>query len=266
MTELSKSIGNTQSILSVCGLGKTYRLPGLWRRTRLTALSGVTFEILKGTTYGLVGESGGGKSTVGKIICGLTKADAGQVMYKGRDLLKFSKRDRKQISGQIQLVFQDCLGAFDPRQSALAALSETLYLRGQKSKKAREEQAKAMLREVGLGLEQEGLRPFELSGGQRQRLNIARALLNKPEILICDEPVSALDVSIQAQILNLLRKIQRERRLTMLFISHDLPVARLMSDTIGVMQNGRLIEEVSAEDLPDGAKHLYTKELLRASQ
>jgi ABC-type oligopeptide transport system ATPase subunit len=228
-------------------------------------LEGVSFEIPKGTTYGLVGESGGGKSTVGKIICGLTKADSGMVLYKGGNLLDLTKKQRKSLSGEIQLVFQDSLGAFDPRQSALAALDETLRLRGRKPKEARLDLARAMLQEVGLGAQQERLRPHELSGGQRQRLNIARALLNDPDILVCDEPVSALDVSIQAQILNLLRKIQRERHLTMLFISHDLPVARLMSDTIGVMLNGRLVEEARAEDLPEGAKHPYTIELLEAS-
>ena len=157
------------------------------------------------------------------------------------------------MAGEIQYVFQDSLGAFDPRQRALAALEEILRLKGEKSSAERRSRAVAMMAEVGLGPEHESRRPHELSGGQR--LNIARALLSDPEVLICDEPVSALDVSIQAQILNLHRREQRERKLSMLFISHDLPVVRHMCDTIGVMLRGRLADDLKAEDLFGGARH-----------
>jgi ABC-type glutathione transport system ATPase component len=251
--------------LYVSGLRKTYPQPGSsLRRKRLTALDDVSFQAPAGAVYGLVGESGGGKTTVGRIIAGLTPADAGRVLYKGRDLLLLSRRQRRASSGEIQFIFQNSLEAFDPRQSAASALDETLRLRGCDERTLREKKVRAMLREVGLGLEQEALRPHELSGGQRQRLNIARALIGDPDVLICDEPVSALDVSIQAQILNLLRSLWRKRRLTMIFISHDLRVVRFMADTIGIMRRGRLIEEIEAEELPDGARHSYTKELLSA--
>ncbi|MDR1359253.1 MAG: ATP-binding cassette domain-containing protein [Coriobacteriales bacterium] len=253
--------------LVIQGLVKTYALPGqlfLADKKQRRVLDGLSLTISEGETYGLVGESGSGKTTTGRIIAGLTHADEGSVLYGGRDLLTLTKRERRVMAADIQYIFQDSLASLEQRMTAGTILDEVLVIRGVGSRKERLSRVLRILDLVGLRQECFFARPHELSGGQRQRLNIARALITEPKVIICDEPVSALDVSVQAQILNLLRDLQGELGLTLLFISHDLRVVRYMADVIGVIYQGRIVEEAPSERLLADPQHSYTKSLLTA--
>ncbi len=229
------------------------------------AVDDISFEVERGKTYGLVGESGCGKTTTGKCILRINEATSGHIYYKDMDLVTASKSDIAKIRRKIQLIFQDPYGSLNPRQSCGDILREAVVLGpGRHDSKATKERVAELLQTVELLPDMADRYPHELSGGQRQRLGIARALACDPELIVCDEPVSALDVSIQAQIINLFQKIQKELGLTYVFIAHDLAVVRHIADTIGVMYLGHIVETMDAEEIFTHPMHPYTKALLSA--
>jgi peptide/nickel transport system ATP-binding protein len=230
----------------------------------VSAVAGVSFSIRHGQTFGLVGESGCGKTTVGRLIAGLETANGGSLIVDGEDFLQLSKRERRHRSRKVQLIFQDSYASMDPRMRVGSILREPLTIQRIGSRQDQRDQIAAMLDEVGLPRAAVDRYPHEFSGGQRQRLGLARALIVRPKLVIADEPVSALDVSIQAQILNLMLDLQRDLGLTYLFISHDLSVVRYVSDTIGVMYLGKLVELGPADDVYYRPVHPYTKGLIDA--
>ena len=254
-------------LLTVSGLVKSYPL----RRTlpgrpagSVSAVAGVSFEVTAGQTFGLVGESGCGKTTVARLLAGLEHADEGSIFFNGRDLAPLSARQRRLLESGIQLMFQDSFASLDPRMHVRTILSEPLAISKSVRRRGRRRQVLRILDEVGLPAAAAGRYPREFSGGQRQRLALARALIQRPSLIVADEPVSALDVSVQAQILNLMRKLQRQYGLSYLFISHDLSVIRYMADTIGVMYFGKLVETGPAEQICTRPAHPYTAALISA--
>ena len=228
----------------------------------VSAVADVSLAVPAGSTFGLVGESGCGKTTIGRLIVGLEKATSGGIVFGGDDLARLNDRKRRRHGGKVQLMFQDSYAAMDARMRVGTILREPLVIQHQGSRADQQRQVLAILDEVGLPAKAIDRYPHEFSGGQRQRLGLARALILRPDMIVADEPVSALDVSIQAQILNLMRDLQREHELTYLFISHDLQVVRYMADTIGVMYLGKLVECGPAEDVYARPVHLYTKGLI----
>ncbi|MEK4484879.1 ATP-binding cassette domain-containing protein [Psychrobacillus sp. FSL H8-0484] len=230
------------------------------------AVDDVSFDIYKGETLGLVGESGCGKSTTGRTIIRLYNATDGQVIYDGVDVHdKKSKKDLKTFNRKMQMIFQDPYASLNPRMKVLDIIAEGLDIHGLvKNPKERKERVVELLETVGLNREHADRYAHEFSGGQRQRLGIARALAVEPEFIIADEPISALDVSIQAQVVNLLKELQEEKGLTYLFIAHDLSMVKYISDRIGVMYFGKLVELAPAEDLYNNPLHPYTQSLLSA--
>ncbi len=229
------------------------------------AVDGVSFHVPKGETYGLVGESGCGKTTLGKCILKINNPTAGEIHYKGMEIAKMSDKDFSAYRREIQLIFQDPYSSLDPRNSVFAILEEAVRSDGKPHlKEDVEKRVNELLYTVELDPSMSYRYPHEMSGGQRQRLGIARALACNPDLIVCDEPVSALDVSIQAQIINLFKKIQKELGITYLFVAHDLAVVRHISSTIGVMYLGNLVEETKATELYDNPLHPYTKALLSA--
>jgi len=222
------------------------------------AVDGVSLEVRRGQTLGIVGESGSGKSTLARLLLGLERPDAGAVTLGGEPWSALVERDRRPLRGRIQLVDQDAFGAFNPRWTVGRILGEAIAL-GERGSRAR---VLELLHQVGLGEEHVRRRPQQLSGGQRQRVAIARALARRPQILVCDEPVSALDLSIQAQVLALLASLQRELGLAMVFISHDLGVIAQVSDDILVMRDGRVVEAGPAASVLGAPQHPFTRELL----
>lgn len=229
------------------------------------AVDDVSFEVERGKTFGLVGESGCGKTTTGKCILRINDPTEGHIYYKGMDLATASKAQIRKIRREIQLIFQDPYGSLNPRQSCGDILREAIVLGpGRHDAKKTRERVAELLSIVELLPEMAERYPHELSGGQRQRLGIARALACDPELIVCDEPVSALDVSIQAQVINLFQKIQKELGLTYVFIAHDLAVVRHIADKIGVMYLGHIVETMDAEEIFTSPRHPYTKALLSA--
>ncbi|MDI4648365.1 ABC transporter ATP-binding protein [Cohnella hashimotonis] len=255
-----------EPLLRVEGLKKHYNVAGQagFRRSVVKAVDGVSFELREGETYGLVGESGCGKSTLGKSLLRLTEPSAGQAFYKGADLFKQSRQAMQKYRRELQMVFQDPFSSLNPRRIVGLALEEPLAIHGIGSAKERTHRAMEILRTVGLQMEHYYRLPHELSGGQRQRIGLARALILNPRIVICDEPVSALDVIIQSQVINLMQKLQRELKLTYLFIAHDIAVVRHISDRIGIMYLGKLVEEADTDSLFANPRHPYTQVLLSA--
>jgi peptide/nickel transport system ATP-binding protein len=225
----------------------------------VSAVADVSFSVPRGTTFGLVGESGCGKTTVGRLIVGLEKPSAGAISLDGKDLAPISRRSKAR---SVQLMFQDSYASMDPRMRVGTILREPLVIQGGVSLGDQHRRVASMLDEVGLPAAAAQRYPHEFSGGQRQRLGLARALILQPSMIVADEPVSALDVSIQAQILNLMRDLQRSHGLTYLFISHDLSVVRYMADTIGVMYLGKLVEVGPARSVYSAPVHHYTKGLI----
>jgi oligopeptide transport system ATP-binding protein len=228
------------------------------------AVDGVSFEIREGETLGLVGESGSGKSTTGYCILQLLKPTSGSVRFMGRELTELGREEIRKVRREMQIVFQDPYASLDPRMTVGDIVAEPLQVHGVGSRRGRRETVRQLLDVVGFNPKFTNRYPHEFSGGQRQRIGIARALALNPKLIVCDEPVSALDVSIQAQILNLLKDLQRDFDLTYLFIAHDLAVVRTMSDRIAVMNRGKLVEIGPAEEVYTTPRDPYTKALLSA--
>src|SRR5262252_7775285 len=228
----------------------------------VSAVADVSFTIVPGQTFGMVGESGCGKTTIGRLIVGLEKATSGSIILDGEDLTKLSNRDRRKRSGKVQLMFQDSYASMDPRMRVGPILREPLAIQRAGSRGEQQTKINEILDEVGLPRAAVQRYPHEFSGGQRQRLGLARALILRPQLIVADEPVSALDVSIQAQILNLMKDLQRDHGLTYMFISHGLSVVRYLSNNIGVMYLGKLVEIGPADDVYYRPVHPYTRGLI----
>ena len=250
-----------ENILEIRNLKKYFKVGA----GQLHAVDDVTFSIARGTTLGVVGESGCGKSTLGRTILRLIEPTAGEIFFDGKNITKVGRRRLKELRRDMQLIFQDPFSSLNPKLTISQAIDEALALTG-KYRDADERFAKVLelMETVGLDERLVNAYPHELDGGRRQRVGIARALAMDPKFIVCDEPVSALDVSIQAQILNLLRRLQKERGLTYIFITHDLSVVNYISDEIAVMYLGRMIEKAKTEELFKNPTHPYTKALLSA--
>jgi peptide/nickel transport system ATP-binding protein/oligopeptide transport system ATP-binding protein len=257
----------TDALLEVNNLKKYFPIKGgILRRTvaNVKAVDGVSFAVRRGETLGLVGESGCGKTTTGRTVLRLEQATAGEVLFEGRDVLKANSRQMKALRRDMQIVFQDPYASLDPRITIGESVGEGLVIHGIGSSKERQERVREVLGKVGLQGNQLSRFPHEFSGGQRQRIGIARALIMEPKLIVCDEPVSALDVSIQSQVLNLLKSLQREFGLTYLFIAHNLAVVEHISDRVGVMYLGKMVELSGRDDLFRDPLHPYTKALISA--
>ena len=253
-----------QPLMEVRGLKKDFVSKGAKGKKVVHALSGIDFTVRQGETFGLVGESGCGKTTVGRVICCLTEPTEGEVLFEGKDLFKMSRAELKKVRRDIQMIFQDPFASLDPRMTIGQIITEPLIIHKIGDRASRRAMAEELLERVGLQPSYYNRYPHEFSGGQRQRIGIARALILKPKLVICDEPVSALDVSVQSQILNLLKELQKDMGLTYIFIAHGLNVVKHISDRVGVMYLGRMAEVVEAEDLFHSPAHPYTQALLSA--
>jgi peptide/nickel transport system ATP-binding protein len=257
----------TTPLVNVDGLVRSYRMQaGMFGRAQqVRAVDGVSFAIGRGKTLGLVGESGSGKSTTGRLVLGLENADAGSVGFNGAPLAALETPAWRASRARMQMIFQNPLGALDRLLPISKQLREPLDIHNIGDTASRSARVEDLMRRVGLSRDIGQRYPHELSGGQRQRAVLARALTTKPDFLVCDEPVSALDVSIQAQVVNLLTDLQAELNLTMLFISHDLRVVRQISERVAVMYLGRVVELGDADDLFASPQHPYTRALVSAS-
>lgn len=259
------SLGEDRTpVLTARGLTKKFvsRSSLGFKKGEVAAVDNIDLDLYRGETYGLVGESGSGKSTTGRLLQGLIIPTEGTITLDGEELDATDKKGSKHLRRDIQMIFQDPHSSLNPRRRIRQILEEALLIVGERDKKVIKERIRESLEAVGFNEEHAERFPHEFSGGQRQRIGIARALMVSPKVLICDEPVSALDVSIQAQVLNLLRKLQRERGLTYLFISHDMSVVRYLADRVGVMLKGKLVEQNTADELYNNPQHEYTQELL----
>ena len=254
-------------LLEVDDLKKDFRVAGkTFRRSKefIRAVDGVSFDVKRGETFGLVGESGCGKSTIARCLLRLTEPTSGRVLFNGRDVGSLSEADLRRLRAEMQIVFQDPYASLDPRMSVRAIVEEPLLVHGVKDKEERCRRAIDILSLVGIAPEHVERKPHEFSGGQRQRVGLARALVLNPELIVLDEPISALDVSIQAQVLNLLREIQDEFDLTYVFIVHDLAVAEYFCDRVAVLYLGAIMEMTDRDVLFRQPLHPYTVSLLSA--
>lgn len=251
---------NREVLLELKNVKTYFHVPG----GTLKAVNGVNLKIHKGETIGLVGESGCGKSTLGKTIMRLYKPNEGQVLFEGKDIWSYRGKERKFYAKNVQMIFQDPYACLDPLSVVRDIIAEGLKIQKMASGKELEKRVLELLEMVGLGREHAGRFPHEFSGGQRQRIGIARALSLEPKLIVCDEPISALDVSIQAQVVNLLKRLQKEMGLSYLFITHDLSMVRQISNRIAVMYLGALVEVADSEDIYLKNYHPYTKALLSA--
>ena len=254
-------------LLEAKGLYKTYtQTSGFFVKKQrvIKALNNVSLSIKKGETLAIVGESGSGKSTLARCLLQLLSLDQGELFFKGKNLTTLDEEGKKYLKRHIQMVFQDPYASLNPRMKIAEILEEGLLIHDLGNKVVRGKKMRDMIKKVGLEVPDLNKYPHQFSGGQRQRIGIARALIVEPELVICDEPVSALDVSIQAQILLLLKELQKELGLSYLFISHDLRVVRHMADSIAVMHQGKIVEQGSIKGIYEKPKANYTRELLNA--
>jgi oligopeptide/dipeptide ABC transporter ATP-binding protein len=254
-------------MIEVLGLKKYFPIrTGVFSRIHgyVKAVDGVSFSILPGETYGLVGESGCGKSTIGHTLLKMLEPTEGKVLYKGRDVFSMGKQELRSLRREMQIVFQDPYSSLNPRKTVGGAIGEALTVHGIASGEERRKRVERVLELCGLARYHYRRYPHEFSGGQRQRLVIARALALNPQFIVADEPISALDVSIQSQIINLMERLQEELGLTFLFISHDLGVVKHMSDRVGVMYLGTLVEEAPKKEFYASPLHPYSQALISA--
>ncbi|HMO58443.1 MAG TPA: dipeptide ABC transporter ATP-binding protein [Roseiflexaceae bacterium] len=254
-------------LLQVNNLVKYFPIKGgVLRRTvaQVKAVDGVSFDVQRGETLGLVGESGCGKTTTGRTILRLEQATSGEVLFDGRDVMRVSGRQMKALRRDMQIVFQDPYASLDPRITVGESIAEGLEIHGIGNAKERADRVREVLGKVGMHPSNMSRFPHEFSGGQRQRIGIARALVLNPKLIVCDEPVSALDVSIQSQVLNLLRQLQQEFGLTYLFIAHNLSVVEHISNRVGVMYLGKVVELAERMELFRQPRHPYTRALISA--
>ena len=255
-------------ILQIKGLSKDFQIKGkklAGKNVILHALQEIDLEIHEGEVLGVIGESGCGKSTLGRCLVGLHKPTEGKILFEGKNIAGAKSKDKLKLCKNIQMIFQDPYSSLDPRHTAADSVSEPMVVhKTVKGKAAMEERVLELFQQVGLDVQHMNRYPHEFSGGQRQRLNVARAISINPRVIICDEPVSALDVSIQAQVINLLKKLQKEYNLTYVFISHDLSVVKYVSDRIVIMYLGRIVEICKGGDIYKNPLHPYTQALLSA--
>ncbi|RDI37175.1 ABC transporter ATP-binding protein [Falsibacillus pallidus] len=257
----------TESLIEIQDLKKHFPLTGgVFGKTvgHVKAVDGVSFSVRKGETLGIVGESGCGKSTTGRMLLRLIEPSEGSIKFEGKDITNLSKKDMRALRRDMQMVFQDPFASLNPRHTVEKILEEPLIVHGIGNAAERKQKVKEMLEVVGLSSYYAKRYPHQFSGGQRQRIGIARALMTRPKLIIADEPVSALDVSIQSQVLNLLEDLQKEFDLTYIFIAHDLGVVRHISDRVGVMYLGRMAELSDSDKLYEKPLHPYTQALLSA--
>ncbi len=255
-----------QSLLQVRDLKKYFYRGGIFSTDKkpVRAVDGISFSIRKGETLGLVGESGCGKTTAGKLILRLIEPTSGQIIFDGKDLLTLDREEMRGLRPRMQFIFQDPFDSLNPRMKVAEIVGEGLEVHGLAKGKEKFHRVSELLEKVGLHPQDANRYPHEFSGGQRQRIGIARAISLNPELIVADEPVSALDVSIQAQILNLLMDLRDQLQLTYLFISHDLRIVKHLSNRIAVMYMGKIVEMASGEELFQNPLHPYTKLLLSA--
>lgn len=235
------------------------------RRRVVQAVDDVSLAVGRGETVGIVGETGSGKSTIGRAILGLVAPTSGRIVFEGREITHLRYRERRRLSGQLQAIFQDPNSSLNPTRTIGQTLRETLLAQGRMPREDIRQRVTEMLEHVGLPPEAEQRYPATFSGGQRQRIAIARALMARPQLIVCDEPLSALDLSVQAQMINLLRELQQEYRLAYVFIAHDLAVVRHISHRIVVLYRGRVMEHGAANDVYERPRHPYTQSLLAAA-
>ena len=256
----------SEALVSVKNISKTFSAnKGMFGKKKFVhAVNDVSFDIMPGETFSLVGESGCGKSTTGKLIDHLITPDQGEIWFQGKDISKISDNEMRPLRSEIQMVFQDPYGSLNPRMKVQDLIGEPLLIHTNMTAGERLKKVHELLGVVGLSPSHGERYPHEFSGGQRQRIGIARALTVQPKLIIADEPVSALDVSIQAQVLNLLQLLQKDYNLTYLFISHDLSVVEMISDRIGVMYLGTIVETAPKKELYANPRHPYTRALLSA--
>ena len=257
------------ALVEVRNLTKVYPLGesifGGGAQGEVRAVDDISLTIAIGETLAVVGESGSGKSTLGRLVLRLIEPTSGSILYDGRDLLAATRSDLRRMRREMQIIFQDPFGSLDPRLRVDDIVAEPMVIHESVSREAKRTRVAELLRAVGMD-ESAGRRfPHEFSGGQRQRIGIARALALRPKFIVADEPVSALDVSVGAQIVNLLAELQRELRLTYLFISHSMPVVRYLATRIAVMHRGKIVETGSTEQVTERPEHPYTKSLLEAT-
>jgi peptide/nickel transport system ATP-binding protein len=260
--------GSTEALVSVRNLTRTFDVRGGQfgqSRSQVRALQDVSFDVFRGETLSIVGESGSGKSTLGMSVLQLTRPTSGSVWYRGKDIVKNTAAQNRAMRRHLQIVFQDPFSTLNPRATVGSAISLPLLHHGLVTRATVRDRVHAILSDVGLGPLFENRYPHELSGGQAQRVAIGRAIACEPEFIVCDEAISALDVSVQAQIINLLVDLQEKHGLTYLFIAHDLSVVRHISDRVAVMQGGRILEIDLPQKLFNDPQHAYTQALISAT-
>ena len=256
-----------KAIVSIRGLKKYFPIRGgVFSRVAdyVRAVDDVDLEVKRGTTVGLVGESGSGKTTLGKTVLRLLAPTAGKIFFEGEDITEFDSARLRSLRREMQMIFQNPYGSLNPRMNVGSLVSEGISIHNTVKKEERHEFVVRLLGDVGLGADVMGRYPHEFSGGQRQRIAIARAISLHPKFVVCDEPVSALDVSVQAQIINLLKDLQKKYGLSYLFISHDLRVVKHVSDLVAVMRFGKIVEIAPSEEIYSNPQHPYTKMLISA--